>query len=339
MTRRWSGALIVAVIVSAGGPAFGELACPEASNNEERRTFAREHFGAAQEAYDAGRPLASLEHYRCSNRQVPHPDTLYNIGVLAEGIGQLETARDAYEDYLERYPDSEARGDVQTRLRNVQERIPDEPSSPSQPQPQPTPTNPAMPMQPIQFQPQPQQLQSLQPVAQPQPYVGQPQPATVQPQPPVPRRRRTAARVAAIVTLPVGLVMTALGGGLYGAAVVRNDNFQTDIDDRIVNRDWLEEEARIGRRREVSGWTMMGLGATTVVTSIVLFAVFPRFRSTETPASSDTSAGTEGTEDTEGSEGTETPAATSSRSRGFAAIAAPFFSSDGGLGLSMTGRF
>jgi hypothetical protein len=352
MTRRLSGALIAAFVVSTGGSAFGEIACPDASNSEEARTFAREHFGAAQEAYDAGRPLAALEHYRCSYEQVPHPDTLYNIGVLAEGIGRLEDARDAYREYLDRYQDSEARADIQTRLERVEARIPDEPDTPTEspnPQnPQPAP-QPQMPLQPIQFQPAPQQLQSLQPQVEPQPYATQPQPTlqpqVTQPAAPVARPRRHPARIAAIVTMPVGLVMAALGGAVYGAAVVRNNEFRIDIDDQIVSRNWLEDEAAAGQRLERVGWAMIGVGGAVVVTSIVLFAVFPRFRplpGAETASDDEddqTEQGTESTPSTETPAVSPTPAQPTSRLRRFTAIAAPLVLDDGGLGLSLAGRF
>ena len=253
----WYVAVVVGVtLLTLGGSANAQFVCPSPSSPEEGRTLAGENFAAAQEAYEMGRPMRALAHYQCSYQLAPHHNTLYNIGVLAEGIGELQTAVESYREYLSRYPDAPERDDITGRLAGLRARMPvtPEPTPPPTP-PEPEPTPPPTPPEPEPTPPPP----PPEPEPQPEPEQG----------------GTTIGRIMAWVTLGLGVAIAGAGGALYGVAASRHNEFELELEREVMTYNELDELGQSGWGLELAGWVLMGTGLAAIAASVVLFVALP----------------------------------------------------------------
>jgi tetratricopeptide (TPR) repeat protein len=300
--ENWSAALVVvATLVFWVGEARGQ-SCPTAATPEEARALAGENFAAAQEAYEAGRPLRALNHYQCSYRLVPHHATLYNLGVLAQGIGEVAVALAAYREYLARFPSDVEATEIAERLAALEASI----GAPA-PEPEPEPVEPA---------PAPAPPPPPPPPPPPAPVEGSGQgwgaaPPPAEPPQTVPDEGRVSTgRIMAWVTLGLGVAAGTMGGVFMGLASNLNAEFHSEIAARQISLDELNAIGDRGYAYYVASWVMLGVGAALAVTSIVLFAAVPARTSTAAGAS-----------------------------RGRVALVTPYIAGAEGFGLALAGRF
>jgi tetratricopeptide (TPR) repeat protein len=104
-----------------------EVAVGDAAADEEGRGF----FIAGRAAYLAGRYEEALERFERSYEKSGRPELLYNVGTAAERAGKLARALEAYRQYLERQPESERRGEVETHIAQLEARVAAEPAEPA----------------------------------------------------------------------------------------------------------------------------------------------------------------------------------------------------------------
>ncbi len=288
--------------------------CPVPSSPEEARTLAGENFSAAQEAYEMGRPLRALNHYRCSYQLYPHQSTLYNLATLAQGIGESQIAVDAFREHLERFPEADERNEVLQRLQTIEAQLaalapPPEPTPPPQPVPPP-----AQPVQGAGWGPAPEpQSPPVQP-AQDAGWGQAPEPQAPVTEVPIQEDlgTTTAGRRLAWIALSLGGATAVMGGVLMGLASNLNAQFHDEIEDRQISIDELNVIGDQGWSYYVSSWVLMGTGAALLVTSIVLFAAVP---------------------------GRTSSVNASSPRRRLSAVLSPYVTEDNGFGLTFNGMF
>jgi tetratricopeptide (TPR) repeat protein len=226
--------------------AFAEGACSEGDTPEASREIAAAAFTEGQRLYDAGDYRGAIERFRCSFQLVPHPNTLFNIGESAELAGDSPLALETFRQYLEQYPDGRGREQAESRVRALE----------------------ALAGRHVEPEPE-----------TPEPDVQSPEAPPPQPETPIEETRMTGARRAAWATLALGVAIAATGGALYGVARSRNGDYVNQRDECSENyTPECAEDARNaadeGEAYEGAGWALIGIGAASLVASIVLFAAF-----------------------------------------------------------------
>ena len=88
-----------------------------------RRAQAKKWFSKGQTASSEGDDIAGLKAYQCSLRFVPHGFTSYNIGQVAERIGDLEVAIAGYSQYLLLVPDAVDAQEVNGKITSLKDRL------------------------------------------------------------------------------------------------------------------------------------------------------------------------------------------------------------------------
>ncbi len=121
MTRR--AAMALAVLLAAGSVRAEDCPRDVPEDPAQKRHLAKKWFGKGESAAQAGNDLAALKAYQCSLAFVPHGFTAYNIGQLAEKIGDLDLAIEAYGQYLTLIPDAKDADDIRQRLQLLKERL------------------------------------------------------------------------------------------------------------------------------------------------------------------------------------------------------------------------
>jgi tetratricopeptide (TPR) repeat protein len=116
-------ATALALLLSAGS-AIAEQ-CPDtiAEDALVRRQQAKRWFTTGEAASKAGDDLAALKAYQCSARFVPHGFTAFNIGQIAERVGDLELAVASYNQYLLLMPDAHDAIEVRAKIASLKERL------------------------------------------------------------------------------------------------------------------------------------------------------------------------------------------------------------------------
>jgi len=105
----WLAAVLALLsIVSSGASAQEEGAVPRE---------ARAAFEAGEAAYAAGRFEEALVYFERAYELTDEPDVLYNIATLQDRLRQDAAALASYRAYLEVVPDSEARANIEARIR------------------------------------------------------------------------------------------------------------------------------------------------------------------------------------------------------------------------------
>jgi tetratricopeptide (TPR) repeat protein len=116
-------AIALAMLLAAGAVRAEDCPTDVPDDSGERRQLAKKWFSKGESAAHAGDDLAALKAYQCSNSFVPHGFTAYNIGQLAEKIGDLDLAIASYGQYLKMMPDAQDAEAVGARLDLLKERL------------------------------------------------------------------------------------------------------------------------------------------------------------------------------------------------------------------------
>ncbi len=114
----------LAILMTLSGQAFARE-CPDQASADAaaRRQEAKQWFSEGAARAQAGDDVAALKAYQCSLKLVPHGFTAFNIGRLAERIGDLELAVASYNEYLLLVPDAPDEADITRRIRTLEERL------------------------------------------------------------------------------------------------------------------------------------------------------------------------------------------------------------------------
>jgi hypothetical protein len=99
--------------------------CPASSpeDPQERRKLAKEWFGNAEQAEQAGNEAEATRAYACSYRMIAHPFTAFNLGRVAERSGDHELALKMFKAYLTLKPDASDAEDVRARIQSIEDKI------------------------------------------------------------------------------------------------------------------------------------------------------------------------------------------------------------------------
>jgi tetratricopeptide (TPR) repeat protein len=115
---------IALVVVCAPAAALAQD-CPTAVPDDpgQRRQVAKRWFAKGESEAKGGNDLAALKAYQCSISFVPHAFTAYNIGQMAERIGDLDAAITSYDQYLMLAPDAKDAKEIGERVAVLKERL------------------------------------------------------------------------------------------------------------------------------------------------------------------------------------------------------------------------
>jgi len=122
MTMHFVGVSLVAFLTA--GTALADV-CPDdiPADSGLRRAQAKKWFAKGDEATNSGDDLAALKAFQSSLKFVPHGFTAYNIGQVAERIGDLEMAIASYKQYLLLVPDATDGQEVTRKINLLKERL------------------------------------------------------------------------------------------------------------------------------------------------------------------------------------------------------------------------
>lgn len=98
-------------------------------------------FADAEAAYQAGRFQDAIDLLKEAQAIAPDPILLYNLARAYEALGELESARDAYESFIEADPNTTDRGAIEGRIRSLEGLI-EERKKKAQPEPTDEPAKP-----------------------------------------------------------------------------------------------------------------------------------------------------------------------------------------------------
>ena len=212
-------------------------AAPPAAPIQADEDAAKAHFLAGSAYYEQANYADAVKEFNEAHRLSKRPDLLYNISVCYERLGRWDDAIAALKQYLAEKPDAADRAVIESRIHNYEQRRAAEAATP-----------PATPP----------------PIAAPPPTV-----------PPPAHPRHVASLVVGGVGL--GLLVAALGTGV--SAHLAYTDLQKKCDANMVcnGRDQtLRDEAALGRALGISTDVLIGVGAATLVTGVVLFIVESR---------------------------------------------------------------
>lgn len=116
-------ALALAVLLAAGSVRAEECPTEVPDDPGQQRQLAKKWFARGESAAQTGDDLAALKAYQCSLSFVLHGFTAYNVGQLAEKIGDLELAITSYGQYLTLLPDAKDADQIRTRVEVLKERL------------------------------------------------------------------------------------------------------------------------------------------------------------------------------------------------------------------------
>ena len=116
-------AIALAVFLAAGSVRAED--CPTEAPDDAglRRALAKKWFAKGESEAKAGDDVAALKAYQCSSLFVPHGFTAYNIGQIAEKVGDLEVAIASYGQYLLLVPDAKDAKEVSERVDALKDRL------------------------------------------------------------------------------------------------------------------------------------------------------------------------------------------------------------------------
>jgi hypothetical protein len=130
-SARWFATLILAGLALAPASAVAEgwtperpPSCPaQPDDPTEARRIAGDLFRQATTRGEEGAYIEASALFTCCYLLAPHPSALLNLAIAAEHSGDLDTAQHALEEFLTQAPDSPNRGDAETLLLSVRERL------------------------------------------------------------------------------------------------------------------------------------------------------------------------------------------------------------------------
>lgn len=122
MTMRFAAIALASLLVAS--TALAEE-CPDTVPDDSgvRRQQAKKWFSKGEESTKAGDDLAALKAYQCSLKFVPHGFTAFNIGQIAERVGDLELAVSSYNQYLLLVPDAVDGAEVTRKIGELKQRL------------------------------------------------------------------------------------------------------------------------------------------------------------------------------------------------------------------------
>lgn len=238
--RHTRAAMLLASMVFCLGRSAVAQQCPEATTPEQDRERAAQEFSEGQRIFETGDHAQALIHFECSYSLYPHRDTLFNVGRCHEELGSFADASRSYRLYIERYPEAPDVADIEARVLNIEQRLGSHESS------EEDSTTPS------EGEPDRQESEAL--------------PQTV--------TRMSTARIMAWVTLGLGLAFGAPGAGLLGAAGSTHNDFEAALNNPTVWDSVVRDTGERGQTFETVGWALFGVGAASLLTSIILFAAF-----------------------------------------------------------------
>lgn len=200
---------------------------------------AREAFSRGQAAFDAGGFEEARAAFEESLAAFPHFRTLFNIGLCAEKLGDVETAIDMYQRYVDWPSEVPNREEVAAKLAALRAALPAEPA----PEPDPGPAGPAAAAAPG-----------------PDPSPGRSAP---------PDERETDLRVPGWVAVGAGAAGMIVGGVLLGLANGKKDEMEA-VDGEVYDPEKHDAIIEDGRRYEKAGWISGGVGLGVAATGVVL---------------------------------------------------------------------
>ncbi len=237
-------ALVLSVLVWAQSARADS--CPDGStlDKAQRRSQAEHWFSRGEQAIKDEQVLDALRAFQCSLRLIPHGFTAYNLGQIAERVGDLELAINAYEQYLLLTPGAADKAAIDAKLAGLRERMAKLP-----PETPPTPV--------------------IAPPASPPPQAPPPPAAPITP----PDRPVAAATDGLRMA---GWVSLALGGALTTTAVVLNLGARDDMSDcrALYNTgDVVGSRASCNsaHQKAYASYALFGVGAAAGATALVLF--------------------------------------------------------------------
>jgi hypothetical protein len=200
----------------------------------------------AEDLFDRGRLEEADAVLAAAYAIDPAPDLLFARARIARARDDCGRAIELWNAYLATGPDAEAAELTQRHIAECQEALGEPPPTPvPEPKPEPAP----------------------EPAHAPPSIADSPPPAPPDTTPPWYTDRSGGA------LLGVGLVTTAIGGGLLGGAFAlgaRARDASNEMDFR--------QHSTTGYRLNVAGVTLLGIGAALVVGSVVRYAVVARRR-------------------------------------------------------------
>jgi iron complex outermembrane receptor protein len=84
---------------------------------------ARQHFTAAQKAFEHARWSEALAEYQASYTLSKYPAILYKIALCQDQLAQYAAALDAYQKYLEADPKTDRREGIEERIARLKEQL------------------------------------------------------------------------------------------------------------------------------------------------------------------------------------------------------------------------
>lgn len=121
-------ALLIGLLAAAVAPVCAQ---PSAQTTERDAARARTHFQAGQALYALSRYEDALREFRAGYALVPKARFLLNIGHSHRRLGQLADARAAFQQFLERVPESDPdRAEARSYLAEVETALQNAPATP-----------------------------------------------------------------------------------------------------------------------------------------------------------------------------------------------------------------
>jgi tetratricopeptide (TPR) repeat protein len=112
----------VLALIAALSIAPCAVAAESPAVQEEEQNIALELFKESEALYNEGDFERAAELLETAYEMYPEPTLLYNLARAREGQGQLIAAADAYERYLEGFPNAPDRGSIERRIRSLRDR-------------------------------------------------------------------------------------------------------------------------------------------------------------------------------------------------------------------------
>ena len=243
-------------------------------------------FSVGQAAAQRADYLAAIAAFEASFRAHPHPNTLYAMArahhnrFLEDGdVARARRALGLYQRFARELPRSPWRARADGHIKALQAALVAQ--TPARPQPA---TQPAS--RPAAGTPDPQEGPGEAAFTRPVVAESRPTtpsrsgaddattPASSDRQSPPAAGSRNLSRWLRWTAFGLGLVMTGVGAGLCVSAHDVNEDFRQACSS-CTNAASVDELKDEGQQLEQAGWSLIGVGAATVATAVVLLLVLP----------------------------------------------------------------
>ncbi len=111
------------VLAQIDPAADGDVAGDEVAQDDaeaERHERARWFYARGAEAFEAGRFLESVKHFRDASALVPNPALAFNIGLAYDSMGESTDALRWYREYVRTLPEAPDRAEVLQSIRRLE---------------------------------------------------------------------------------------------------------------------------------------------------------------------------------------------------------------------------